>query len=168
MRYADIRDFDISNGENIGISLFVQGCHFHCPNCFNKETWDFNGGQEWNYKTEERFIDLAKRDYIKRISILGGEPLADENVNDILLLIINIRDTFYNSKKIWLYTGYKYEDIVASYIRFNIIKRCDVLVDGLFIDSLKDMRLKWKGSSNQRVIDIKETINNNRMILYTD
>ena len=84
MRYAGIYDCDISNGTSVGQTLFVQGCHFHCKDCFNKETWDFNGGMEWDEKTENRFMELAGRDYIKRITILGGEPLADENVIDVM------------------------------------------------------------------------------------
>ena len=90
MRYAQIRSMDISNGEGIGVSLFVQGCHFHCINCFNSETWDFTGGKPWTDSTEEKFLQLIDRPYIKRISILGGEPLADENVETIYTLINKI------------------------------------------------------------------------------
>lgn len=106
MRYAQIRKMDISNGEGIGISLFVQGCHFHCKNCFNQETWDFKGGKEWTPAVEEGFIKLAGKPYIKRISILGGEPLADENVKAVYDLIVHLREIYGDSKEIWLYTGY--------------------------------------------------------------
>lgn len=173
MRYADIRDLDISNGEGIGISIFVQGCHFHCRNCFNQETWNFDGGKEWTNETKNTFIKLAKRDYIKRISILGGEPLADENVVDILLLVNEIRRTFNNDKKIWLYTGYDYDSICAGKndyhkYRFDTIKKCDIVIDGRFDDRLKDMNLKWRGSSNQRVINIAESIKNDKVVLYCE
>ena len=84
IRYAQIRNLDLSNGEGIGVALFVQGCRFRCPNCFNSETWDFNGGKEWTTETRDRFIELTSRPYIKRISILGGEPLAEENLDDVL------------------------------------------------------------------------------------
>ena len=103
MRYASIRKTDVSNGLGIGISLFVQGCHFHCYNCFNQCTWDFNGGKEWNNDIKEKFLSLLKKDHIQRVSILGGEPLADENVSDIYSLIYDIRDKYPN-KKIWMFS----------------------------------------------------------------
>ena len=101
MRYASIRSMDISNGEGVGISLFVQGCHFHCKNCFNKDTWDFNGGKEWTQDTEDKLIELANKPYIKRLSILGGEPLADENLDGVLHLVDRFR-LLLPSKTIWL------------------------------------------------------------------
>lgn len=111
MRYASIRNLDISNGENVGVSLFVQGCPFHCHNCFNSNTWDFNGGKEWTPQIKERFIQLIDRPYIKRISFLGGECLADQNLHEVLQLIKEIRNLFPN-KTIWLYTGYSWENIM--------------------------------------------------------
>lgn len=187
MRYASIRSMDISNGEGIGVSLFVQGCRFRCPNCFNKDTWDFNGGKEWTPEVEDKFIGLASKPYIKRISILGGEPLADENLDGVLNLINKIRLSFGNTKTIWLYTGYEidiYEQyncdhtIIETYPRnknhendfkrVDIIKQCDVLVDGKYIDSQKDIVLRWKGSSNQRVINIQESLRQRQVILWCD
>ena len=180
MRYAQIRSMDISNGEGIGIALFVQGCHFHCQNCFNSDTWDFNGGKEWTQETEDKFIELANKPYIKRISILGGEPLAEENLDDVLELVNKIR-ILYPPKLIWLYTGYTWETImnyisvgIDQYIdnlyikRKNIIKQCNVLVDGRYMDSLKDITLKWRGSSNQRVIDVQGSLKKGEIILWTD
>lgn len=105
IRYAQIRSLDLSNGEGIGVALFVQGCNFHCKNCFNPETWDFNGGKEWTQEVKNKFLELANRPYIKRISILGGEPLADENIDDVLDLVNKIRHSL-PKKTIWLYTGY--------------------------------------------------------------
>lgn len=172
MRYASIRKMDISNGEGIGVTLFVQGCHFHCHNCFNPETWDFEGGKEWNDDTRNKFIEIINKPYIKRISILGGEPLAEENVYDVLDLLVQIKK-FYPKKSIWLYTGYKIEDIFPCLqrqkvstgefnekviIRQEIVRLCDVLIDGQYDDSLKDISLHWKGSSNQRVINVDESI----------
>lgn len=164
---------DISNGIGIGISLFVQGCHFHCKNCFNKSTWDFNDGKEWDDKIENEFINLANKDYIKRISILGGEPLANENVVDIYNLIIKFKDKYKETKKIWIYTGYNYDDLTNinkfnNYyddIRRNVINLIDVLVDGRYIDELKDINYKYAGSTNQRVIDINKTKLNNQLTL---
>lgn len=117
IRYAQIRSLDLSNGEGVGVALFVQGCHFHCLNCFNPETWDFNGGKEWTEETKEKFLRLVDRPYIKRVSLLGGECLAEENLDDVLDLVTEINDRYNTShdrirlsspqKSIWLYTGYK-------------------------------------------------------------
>ena len=143
MRYAQVRSMDISNGEGIGVSLFVQGCPFnpHCYNCFNTETWDFNGGKEWTQEVKEKFLELIDRPYIKRVSILGGEPLADENLDDVLDLVteINKRYNFQKvdsvnhckigvsedenadeirlslpNKSIWLYSGYDYQKVMRQ------------------------------------------------------
>ena len=171
MRYASIRKMDISNGEGVGVALFVQGCHFHCKNCFNSCTWDFSGGKEWTDSIKEYFFSLIDKEYIDRVTILGGEPLADENVTEVYTIISEIRRRF-PDKKIWLYTGYKFDDIVLDSIhdfsftgesnkyvtaRSMSALSVDVLVDGLFKDELKDYHLHWRGSSNQRVIDIKKT-----------
>lgn len=102
MRYAQIRSMDISNGEGVGVSLFVQGCPFHCKNCFNSETWDFNGGKEWTEKTKNKFMELIDRPYIKRVSFLGGECLADQNLDEVLKLVKQIRISF-PKKTIWLW-----------------------------------------------------------------
>lgn len=152
MRYASIRTMDVSDGEGVGCSLFVQGCHFHCKNCFNQSTWDFNGGKEWTKATKEKFLELVNRPYITRVSILGGEPLADENIEDVSDLISQIS----LNKKVWLYTGYVYENMDSD--RKLVSNSVDVLVDGQFIDELKDMNLPFRGSSNQRLIDIKKTL----------
>lgn len=168
MRYASIRSMDISNGEGVGVSLFVQGCHFRCKNCFNQDTWDFSGGKEWNRKIEDEFMKLVNRPYIKRISLLGGEPLADENVLDIMRLINRIK-TECPDKKIWCYTGYTWEQIFpivnpylnltqAEMTRQNAVKNCDILVDGRFVEEEKDLSLEFRGSKNQKIIDVKERI----------
>ena len=179
MRYNQIRECDIANGEGIGVALFVQGCHFHCKNCFNHETWDFNGGKEWTPEVEDKFIELASRPYIKRISLLGGECLADENLDGILNLVNKIRLSM-PTKTIWLYTGYTWEQIVNPVItddfnsskyeliekRQKIVSMCDVVVDGRYVNELRDITLKWKGSLNQRVIDVKQTLKNKEVILW--
>ena len=197
MRYAQIRSLDISNGENVGVALFVQGCHLHCKNCFNSETWDFNGGKEWTSEVKERFLELIDRPYIKRVSILGGEPLVDENLDDVLDLIteINKRYNFQKidpvnpckmgvsedenaneirlslpDKTIWLWTGFTWEYIFSNLEDMNnlkrqeIIRNCDVLVDGRYIDSQRDINLKWRGSKNQRVILVKESFRKGEII----
>ena len=180
---------DISNGEGIGVALFVQGCHFHCHNCFNSETWDFKGGSEWTKETKLQFLDLISKPFVKRVSILGGEPLADENVDEICMLLNEIRYTFRN-KIIWLYTGYTFEESFdyswqeKADLRFsenplerrvdfiktcrqNTIKLCDVLIDGKYMDDERDLNLKWCGSKNQRVIDVQKSLLNGEIVLWT-
>lgn len=179
MRFASMRNLDISNGEGVGVSLFVQGCDRHCFNCFNPDTWDFNGGKEWTEETKNKFIKLIDRPYINRISVLGGEPLAEQNLDEVLSLIKEIRISF-PEKTIWLYTGYKFEDLINGIhypldskwedkvLRQSIVKLCDVLVDGEYIDEQRDITLKWRGSSNQRVIDAKQSLAQNKIVLYCD
>ena len=194
IRYASIRNLDISNGEGIGVALFVQGCHFHCYNCFNTETWDFNGGKEWTQETKNKFIKLIDRPYINRISVLGGEPLAEQNLDEVLSLIKEIRISF-PEKTIWLYTGYKLELLSEEIYnstkqictishfytipnktefaenqakRREIIELCNIVVDGEYIDEQKDLTLKWRGSSNQRVIDVQKSLAQNKIVLYCD
>lgn len=150
MRYASIRNLDVSNGKEIGVSLFVQGCPFRCYNCFNSETWDFNGGKEWAIEVENEFIKLANRPYIQRVSILGGEPLTESNLPTIQNLINKIR-LLLPEKTIWLYTGYTLQECLNHPQRADIINKCDIIVDGRYVDELKDITLKWRGSSNQRI-----------------
>lgn len=182
MRYAQIRSMDISNGEGVGVSLFVQGCPFHCKNCFNSETWDFNGGKEWTEETKNKFMELIDRPYIKRVSFLGGECLAEQNLDEVLKLIYEIRISF-PEKTIWLYTGYTWEQLVYSrmpsgvgkekeFLNWNrrneIISNIDICIDGEYVDNLKDLTLKWRGSKNQRVIDVKQSLTQNKVVLYCD
>lgn len=147
IRYASIRELDTSNGNGIGIALFVQGCHFHCKNCFNQETWDFNGGKEWTCHTREEFLKLAGRTYISRISILGGEPLAEENIQEATSIARECKGLF-PEKKIWLWSGYSFKGHICN---LEIINYLDYIIDGRYIDSLKGLSLVFKGSSNQKV-----------------
>lgn len=184
MRFASMRNLDISNGEGVGVSLFVQGCDRHCFNCFNPDTWDFNGGKEWTEGTKNKFIKLIDRPYINRISVLGGEPLAEQNLDEVLSLIKEIRISF-PEKTIWLYTGFCWNDIMCSFAglqadcvvldkkdikawekRRKIISNVDVLVDGVYIDEQKDLSLRFRGSKNQRVIDVKQSLVQNKVVLY--
>lgn len=185
MRYAQIRSIDISNGEGVGVSLFVQGCPIHCKNCFNSETWDFSGGKEWTEKTKNKFMELIDRPYIKRVSFLGGECLAEQNLDEVLNLTQQIRIS-YPEKTIWLYTGFEWNSLMSKICqptfpdkdferiieihkkRKEIISNVDVLVDGEYIDEQKDLTLKWCGSRNQHVIDVKQSIAQNKMVLYCD
>lgn len=179
MRYAKIDELEYVNGNGVGVSLYVQGCHFHCKNCFNQETWDFNGGNEWDVEVKNHIIELLKRPYITRLSILGGEPLEGINVRVLYNFIKEIKQ-LYPNKKIWLYTGFKYENLLINSLnklldstqtdeyRQSIIKLCDVLVDGQFEEDKKDLTLKFRGSKNQRVIDIQQSLEQDKIILYCD
>ena len=146
MRYASIRSMDISDGEGIGISLFVQGCHFHCKNCFNQSTWDFNGGEEFTNEIKEKMFQLLDKPYMVRISILGGEPLSPPNRQKVRDLCEEIKQRF-PDKKLWLYTGYKKEDLNDT----DILDFVDVLVDGQYEDENRNLRLQFRGSTNQRI-----------------
>lgn len=179
MNYAQIRSMDISNGEGIGVSLFVQGCDFHCKNCFNSETWEFSKGQEWNDKTKNQFLKLIEKPFIQRVSILGGEPLHPKNVQNVLKIVDEIRVS-YPTKNIWLYTGYTWEQIMYPIvtddfnperdtilkIRKELVSKCDVLIDGRYVDELRDVSLHWRGSSNQRVINVQETLKQKQIVLW--
>lgn len=183
MNYAQIRSMDISNGEGIGVSLFVQGCDFHCKNCFNSETWEFSKGQEWNDKTKNQFLKLIETPFIQRVSILGGEPLHPKNVQNVLKIVDEIRVS-YPTKNIWLYTGYTWEEIwikdniktgdkvkdmrekAIKDLRRQVVRMCDVLIDGRYVEELRDISLHWRGSSNQRVINVKETLKQNQIVLW--
>lgn len=163
MRYALIRKMDVSNGYGIGVSLFVQGCRQHCKNCFNPETWSFSGGKLWTNEAKNKLIELASAPYITRVSILGGEPLETENLNELYELIMEIRDKL-PEKKIWLYTGKKIESLADD--EYKIVNQCDVVVDGEYVDDLKDIRAPFYGSSNQRIISVQESLKQNKIVLY--
>ena len=162
MRYAQIRRMDISNGIGIGVAIFTQGCPFHCKNCFQPETWDFDGGKEWSKEKEEKILKLMKPDYIVRLTVLGGEPLIERNIKPLCDLFKKIKE-IYPDKQIWVYTGNTYEKIKDIYP--DIFKYIDVLIDGQYIDKLKDYKLKFKGSFNQRIIDVQKSLKINKTIL---
>lgn len=163
MNYAEINKVDIANGPGCRVSVFVQGCDFHCKNCFNQNAWDFNGGVVFNDNTIQKILSLCRYEYINGLSILGGEPLHPKNIDGILQLMKAFKERF-PDKNIWLWTGFKYEDITRKEI-FNYI---DVLVDGQYVDELRDLTLKFRGSSNQRIINIPETIKQNKIILLDE
>ena len=158
MRYNLIRKMDISNGPGVRVSIFMQGCSFHCKNCFNPETWDFEGGQEFTEDTINKVLELSDKKEVKGLSILGGEPMHPTNIEGTTKLAKAFKEK-YPEKNIWAWSGFKYEDIKDNDV-FNYI---DVLVDGQYKDELHDPTLKWKGSSNQRVIDIKESKKQNKI-----
>ena len=161
MRYNLIRKMDISNGPGIRVSIFMQGCEFHCKNCFNPETWDFEGGKEFNQETIEEVLKLCGQEPIKGLSILGGEPLHPKNIDGTTQLAKEFKEKYPN-KNLWVWTGFKFDDNLKQK---EVMKYIDVLVEGQYVDELHDPKLKWRGSSNQRVMDIKETLKKKSVIL---
>ena len=150
MRYAEIYPFDISNGTGIRVSLFVQGCDRHCPGCFNPETWDFNGGKDFDSDTGNEILKLSKPDWISGLSVLGGEPLAPQNIKTVKTLCFGFKQKYPN-KSIWIWTGYTFDELRKNKDFQQLLDYIDVLVDGPFIESQKDLSLKWRGSSNQHI-----------------
>lgn len=146
MNYAQIRKYDVANGEGIRTTLFVSGCKFNCKSCFNKEYQDFNYGNEWTKETEDYFINLGKDENVAGYSLLGGE-IFQQSPDIILHLCKRIKEE--TGKTIWVWTGYTFENIPLN--ARNILNYIDVLVDGQFIEELKDLRLEWRGSSNQKI-----------------
>ena len=149
MRYNTIRQLDIANGPGARVSIFVQGCAFNCPGCFNTVARDFEGGKEFTDQTVGLLLELAKPDYISGLSILGGEPLHPRNRTYVLDLARRFKEV-YPQKTVWLWTGYLWEDVASDLVDSVV----DVVVDGRFVEELKDLRLKYRGSSNQRVINV--------------
>ena len=161
MRYNKIRKMDISNGPGIRVSIFMQGCTFNCKNCFNKETHDFNGGKEFTDEVINKVIELAKPDYSVGLSILGGEPLHPKNIEGTTKLAKKFK-SIYPDKNIWVWSGFLFDKNLNN---FEILNYIDVLVDGVYKDELHDFRLKYRGSSNQRVIDVKKSLKTNKIEL---
>ena len=163
MKYAQIREMDVTNGNGIGVALFTQGCPYHCKNCFNPETWDFDKGTDWTKETENKIIELLKPEYITRLTILGGEPLIERNIEPLIALLKRVKGV-YPDKQVWLYTGGDFEVLEGLYE--GIFQYIDILIDGRYIDDLRDYKLKWRGSSNQRVIDVQKSLKEGEIILY--
>ena len=159
MRYNLIRKMDISNGPGVRVSIFMQGCEFHCKNCFNPETWDFKDGKEFTDETIEKVLDIANKDHIVGLSILGGEPMHKTNIEGTKKLAKAFKEKYPN-KNIWTWSGFRFEDLKDK----DVLKYIDVLVDGTYKDELHDPTLKWRGSSNQRVIDVQESLKNGKII----
>lgn len=163
MNYNKIRKMDISNGPGIRVSIFMQGCTFNCKNCFNKDTHDFNLGYEFNDDVIEKILNLCTLEHIEGLSILGGEPLHPKNILGTTKLCKQFKKKFPN-KTIWIWSGFLFDELKDKEV-FNYV---DVLVDGRYKDELKNIKLKYCGSSNQRVIDIKKSKKENRCILWQE
>ena len=161
MRYNKIRRMDISDGPGIRVSIFTQGCSFNCKNCFNPETHDFNGGKEFNDDTIEHILNLCDDDNVRGLSILGGEPMHPNNVEGTTKLAKAFKAKFPN-KDVWMWSGFSYDRDLRGK---EALKYVDVLVDGQYIDALRNPALKWKGSSNQRVINVQKSMKEGKIVL---
>lgn len=173
MYYGEIKKRDIANGPGIRVALFVSGCTNHCEECFNQQTWDFCFGQPYTKETENMIIELLKPDYVKGLSLLGGEPMEPKNQEEVLVLVKRVKEQLPN-KDIWCYTGFTLEELLTKGAYANtdkveeILSCIDVLVDGRFQKDKKNLRLKFRGSENQRLIDVKKTLQSGNVITLED
>ena len=156
MNYAALKKFDIANGPGVRVSLFVSGCRHHCKNCFNREAWDFDFGRPFTEQTEEEILAELDKDYIKGLSLLGGEPFEPENRSALTQLLKRVREK-YPEKTVWCYTGFEFERLTDPTAK-AMLSLIDVLVDGKFVEELKSPDLIFRGSSNQRIIDVKKSL----------
>lgn len=170
MHYSTIKDCDIANGIGVRITLFVSGCTNHCKNCFQPQTWDFNFGEPFTEETEEKLLEMLKPDYINGLTLLGGEPMEPQNQRALVPFLKKVRKAYPN-KNIWCFTGFTYEVLKTdgSHPRCEVtdemLSLIDVLVDGRYVDELKDLTLQFRGSSNQRLIDMVKTRENGEITL---
>lgn len=161
MRYNKIRKMDIADGPGVRVSIFLQGCTFHCKNCFNPETHDFKGGEEFTDEVIQEVLDLCDKEHISGLSILGGEPMHPLNIKGTIRLAKAFKERF-PDKTIWSWTGFLIDNIVDK----EVLNYLDVLIDGQYQDELRNPSLKWCGSENQRVIDVKKTLKKGKVVLY--
>lgn len=162
MNFAQIRKYDVANGPGIRTTIFVTGCTHNCHNCFNEEYQDFNYGDTWTDKETEEVISYLNLAEVKGLTLLGGEPFQNEV--DLLKVIRDIKKEV--QKDIWIFSGYTYEELLRDENKKKLLEECDVLVDGRFVEALKDLSLRFRGSSNQRIIDIKKSLAAKEVILF--
>ena len=163
MYYAQIRKFDTANGTGIRSTLFVSGCTHKCKGCFNQDYKHFRNGHPWTKEIEDKFIEHIKNPNVHGVTILGGEPMDQVRDNDLKDLVCRIKEE--TGQNIWIYSGYTFEEIMMHKKTKEILKYCDVLVDGPFIEEQKDLRLRFKGSKNQRIIDVQKTLSEGKVTL---
>ncbi len=173
MNYATIKYFDIANGPGVRVSLYVSGCRNHCKNCFNPETWDFGYGEPFTREVEDKIIEGLKPDYITGFTLLGGDPFEPENQVVLAPFLERLR-AVYPDKSFWCYTGYSFDRDLLSGKQGDIdtvmrmLNCLDVLVDGRFVESLKDLNAKFRGSTNQNIIMVKESLKRDELVLWDD
>ena len=169
MNYADIKKIDVANGEGVRVSVFVSGCNHHFKGCFNQCAWDFNYGKKFTEKEEQQIIDYMNHDYISGLSLLGGEPLEPKNQEGLLPLVKKVKEKF-PDKNIWCYTGFDFEkDVVGKMAKNNettreLLKYIDIIVDGKFEEDKKDLKLQFRGSSNQKIVDVKKSLQTGQIV----
>lgn len=169
MNYATIKDHDTANGIGVRVSLFVSGCTHHCRECFNQEAWDFNYGNKYDKNVEDEIIKLLERPYIKGLSLLGGEPFEPANQKELVKLVKRAKEVF-PDKTIWCYSGYTFDKDLKpggrayTDVTDEMLSRIDVLVDGEFVLELKDLKLHFRGSSNQRIIDVQQSLKTGNVV----
>lgn len=164
MNYAKIKHYDIANGEGVRTSLFVSGCQFHCPDCFNEEAQDYNYGQLYTQETEQQILETLQYPYVDGLSILGGDPLWQDD-NGLDQLIHLVEQVKLIEKNVWIWSGFTWEELPKLNPKCReLIEKCDYFIDGRYEKELRDLRLKWRGSSNQRVIDVQQSIQQNRVV----
>lgn len=171
MNYATIKKRDIANGEGVRVSLFVSGCTHHCKNCFNKEAWDFSYGEKFTEDTENLILEYLEPDYVNGLSLLGGEPFEVQNQETLTKLLRKVKAKYPN-KSVWCYTGYLFDEHLLKDSRARgeftdeMLSYIDVLVDGPFVEEQKDISLQFRGSKNQRVIDVKRSQASGKIVLW--
>lgn len=167
MNYATIKKNDIANGTGVRVSLFVSGCRHHCKNCFNREAWDFGYGELYTDAVQQDILDACDHSYVAGLSLLGGEPFEPENQQALLGLLGAFRERFPN-KTVWCYTGFLFEELVSDKVgkhARDLLALIDVLVDGKFVEGLKDVSLLFRGSSNQRILDVPRSLEEGRPVM---
>lgn len=172
MNYAEIKNCDIANGPGVRVSLFVSGCTHHCKNCFNEVTWDFQYGEPFTKEVEDKLIAALSPDYIRGLTLLGGEPLEYENQLGLLPFVKRVRKEL-PTKDIWCFSGYVFDTEIAGMcgkweVTKELLSCIDVLVDGRFVEDLKDISLRFRGSSNQRIIDVQKSLNKGEIVLWQE
>ena len=173
MNYGEIKDCDIANGIGIRVSLFVSGCTNRCPGCFQPQTWDFNYGQEFTRETEDKILEMLKPDYITGLTVLGGEPFEPENQVVLVPFLKRVKEA-YPDKTIWSFSGFVLEDLMKEGIHchtdvtMDMLNMLDVLIDGRFEQELKNIQLRFRGSENQRLIDMNKTREEGKVVLWDE
>jgi anaerobic ribonucleoside-triphosphate reductase activating protein len=169
MNYADIKQYDVANGIGVRVSLFVSGCTHHCKDCFNQEAWDFNYGRPFTQKEENDIITYLKPEYVAGLSLLGGEPMETSNQEGLLPLLRRVREE-YPEKTIWCYTGYLFDRDIMEHMypqsdtTREMISYIDILVDGEFETERKNLKVNFRGSDNQRIIDVKKSLDSGHVV----
>jgi len=177
MNYHEIRTDDILNGENLRCTVFISGCLLACDKCFNPQTWDFKSGKLFDDSATQELLEKLDKPYIAGLTLSGGNPLEVRNIADVDKVVTTVREKFGKAKNIWIYTGYTFEEVMEQFVNttnpmipvnhyVNVLQLTDVLVDGRYIDELNDVNFPYRGSTNQRLIDVRKSIDAGKAVLY--